>query len=127
MNEPQFTGHFPDNPVMPGVLQIEAIAQRYDLQDSRLSLLGLGSGKMKLNGKDEETYFVIVDSYDLRNIRHQIFYEFTRRGGDRAAFDPTWYFPHITIGYSKRDLHEADGTIKNLKFSHDSRFILKIR
>ncbi|WP_337044482.1 bifunctional UDP-3-O-[3-hydroxymyristoyl] N-acetylglucosamine deacetylase/3-hydroxyacyl-ACP dehydratase [Emticicia sp. 17c] len=27
MNEPQFTGHFPDNPVMPGVLQIEAIAQ----------------------------------------------------------------------------------------------------
>lgn len=27
MNEPQFTGHFPDNPVMPGVLQIEAMAQ----------------------------------------------------------------------------------------------------
>ncbi len=27
MNEPQFTGHFPDNPVMPGVLQVESIAQ----------------------------------------------------------------------------------------------------
>ena len=27
INEPQFIGHFPDNPVMPGVLQIEAIAQ----------------------------------------------------------------------------------------------------
>lgn len=27
MNEPQFMGHFPDNPVMPGVLQVEAIAQ----------------------------------------------------------------------------------------------------
>jgi UDP-3-O-[3-hydroxymyristoyl] N-acetylglucosamine deacetylase/3-hydroxyacyl-[acyl-carrier-protein] dehydratase len=27
MNEPQFTGHFPGNPVMPGVLQIEAMAQ----------------------------------------------------------------------------------------------------
>jgi UDP-3-O-[3-hydroxymyristoyl] N-acetylglucosamine deacetylase/3-hydroxyacyl-[acyl-carrier-protein] dehydratase len=26
-NEPQFTGHFPDNPVMPGVLQVEAMAQ----------------------------------------------------------------------------------------------------
>lgn len=26
-NEPQFTGHFPDNPVMPGVLIIEAMAQ----------------------------------------------------------------------------------------------------
>ncbi len=27
MNEPQFTGHFPGNPIFPGVLQIEAIAQ----------------------------------------------------------------------------------------------------
>ncbi len=27
MNEPHFTGHFPGNPVMPGVLQIEAMAQ----------------------------------------------------------------------------------------------------
>lgn len=27
LNEPQFTGHFPNNPVMPGVLQIEAMAQ----------------------------------------------------------------------------------------------------
>ena len=27
MNEPQFTGHFPENPVMPGVLVIEGMAQ----------------------------------------------------------------------------------------------------
>ncbi|MBO7097642.1 MAG: 3-hydroxyacyl-ACP dehydratase FabZ [Alphaproteobacteria bacterium] len=27
MNEPFFQGHFPDNPIMPGVLQIEAMAQ----------------------------------------------------------------------------------------------------
>ena len=27
MNEPHFTGHFPNNPVMPGVLQVEAMAQ----------------------------------------------------------------------------------------------------
>ncbi len=26
-NEPQFMGHFPDNPVMPGVLVIEGMAQ----------------------------------------------------------------------------------------------------
>ncbi len=26
-NEPQFTGHWPDNPVMPGVLILEAMAQ----------------------------------------------------------------------------------------------------
>jgi UDP-3-O-[3-hydroxymyristoyl] N-acetylglucosamine deacetylase / 3-hydroxyacyl-[acyl-carrier-protein] dehydratase len=27
MNEPYFVGHFPEEPVMPGVLQIEALAQ----------------------------------------------------------------------------------------------------
>ncbi len=27
INEPQFTGHFPDNPVLPGVLMIEGMAQ----------------------------------------------------------------------------------------------------
>ncbi len=27
MNEPFFLGHFPGNPIMPGVLQIEALAQ----------------------------------------------------------------------------------------------------
>jgi 3-hydroxyacyl-[acyl-carrier-protein] dehydratase len=27
MNEPQFLGHFPENPVMPGVLVIEGMAQ----------------------------------------------------------------------------------------------------
>ena len=27
MNEPFFQGHFPNNPVMPGVLQVEAMAQ----------------------------------------------------------------------------------------------------
>ena len=27
MNEPFFNGHFPSNPIMPGVLQVEALAQ----------------------------------------------------------------------------------------------------
>ncbi|GLQ07207.1 3-hydroxyacyl-ACP dehydratase FabZ [Sneathiella chinensis] len=27
MNEPQFTGHFPENPIMPGVMIVEAMAQ----------------------------------------------------------------------------------------------------
>jgi len=106
--------------------EIEAIADRYDIQKARLMILGLGSAKAWVDGKEEETFFLIVDSYELRNIRQMIFYEFTRRGGDRSAFDPAWFFPHITIGFTKRDLHESDGVKKNLKYSLDKRLNLKI-
>jgi 2'-5' RNA ligase len=107
--------------------ELNAIAERYDIQLSRLMILGLGRARTKVEGKEESAHFLIVDSYDLRTIRQMIFYEFTRRGGERSAFDPSWFFPHITIGYTKRDLHESDGVIKNLKFALDNSFKLIIR
>jgi beta-hydroxyacyl-ACP dehydratase FabZ len=36
-NEPFFTGHFPDQPIMPGVLQIEAMAQTGGLLMMRIT------------------------------------------------------------------------------------------
>ncbi len=55
-NEPFFIGHFPDNPVMPGVLIIEAIAQaaalcccgiKGDPPISRLFFAGLDKARFK--------------------------------------------------------------------------------
>jgi 3-hydroxyacyl-[acyl-carrier-protein] dehydratase len=43
-NEPFFPGHFPGNPVMPGVLIIEAMAQA-------VALLAYTSGDINLEGK----------------------------------------------------------------------------
>ena len=103
---------------------IDKIAQRYEIQNASLMIQGLGSAKKFIEGKEEETFFLIVDSFELRNIRQQIYYEFVRRGGSPSAFDPSWFFPHITIGFTKRDLHETDGVIKNLKNSFDPRFKL---
>jgi 3-hydroxyacyl-[acyl-carrier-protein] dehydratase len=37
-NEPQFTGHFPDQPIMPGVLIIEAMAQATGILCTYLSI-----------------------------------------------------------------------------------------
>ncbi|HBF09821.1 MAG TPA: 3-hydroxyacyl-[acyl-carrier-protein] dehydratase FabZ [Gammaproteobacteria bacterium] len=39
-NEPQFTGHFPEQPIMPGVLMIEALAQTCGL----LGFYSIGEG-----------------------------------------------------------------------------------
>ena len=55
-NEPFFQGHFPQEPVMPGVLQIEAMAQ--------------AGGLLVLSGLEEpekwSTYFMRIDNVKFR-------------------------------------------------------------
>ena len=54
-NEPHFMGHFPDQPVMPGVLIIEAMAQTaailvgktLDLVDKKMSVYFMGIDNVK--------------------------------------------------------------------------------
>lgn len=47
-NEPHFTGHFPDRPIMPGVLMVEALAQTAGIAvvtlDEHRGKLGLFAG-----------------------------------------------------------------------------------
>jgi len=106
--------------------RINEIAKEMDIQNTELEILGIGSGNKLIEGKVETTYFVIVDSAKLRKIRHVIFREFVDNGGNPKSFDPTWFFPHITIGYTKSDIHENSGLIKNVKHSFDNRFELKL-
>ena len=57
MNEPWFLGHFPKNPIMPGVLVIEALAQiggilayasePFDASTSLLYFLGIDKAKFR--------------------------------------------------------------------------------
>ena len=51
-NEPQFTGHFPQEPVMPGVLLVEALAQAG-------GIIVLSSVE---NPQDYSTYFLRIDN-----------------------------------------------------------------
>lgn len=55
-NEPQFQGHFPDNPVFPGVLLIEGMAQTGGV----LCIAALGLDKPKV------VYFLTVDKAKFR-------------------------------------------------------------
>lgn len=56
-NEPHFEGHFPQEPVMPGVLIIEAMAQ------SAAVLVGV---TLDLAGKGMGTYFMSIDKCRFR-------------------------------------------------------------
>ena len=57
MNEPQFTGHFPGMPVMPGVLMVEAMAQ------TAAVVVGVG---MDLADKNFGVYFMAIDNVKFR-------------------------------------------------------------
>ena len=57
-NEPQFTGHFPTRPVMPGVLIIEAMAQ----------LSAVLVAKSMENTMDKEVFFMSIDESKFRKI-----------------------------------------------------------
>lgn len=104
--------------------RIEQIALERGIQHSEFSILGLGRGEAWLNGKLEETYFIIVQSQNLNAIRAQIYQEYLQNGGPANLWSPTNFYPHITIGYSLRDLHESDGVIKDVAHTFDPRFFL---
>ncbi len=106
--------------------RIEEIALQNYIQSSDLTVLGLGRGVVNINDKPEETYFIIMKSNNLMKIRQQIYEEFVQNGGDNNAWDPNHFHPHITVGYSLRDLHEADGVIKDVAHSLDNRFELLV-
>lgn len=60
-NEPFFQGHFPGNPIMPGVLIIEAMAQVGGVL-SRLSIADVADG-----GNNDEIYFMSMEKVKFRS------------------------------------------------------------
>ncbi|NIZ08848.1 3-hydroxyacyl-ACP dehydratase FabZ [Pseudooceanicola sp. HF7] len=59
MNEPHFTGHFPSKPVMPGVLQVEAMAQ------TAAVMVGVALG---LEDKNILIYFMSIEKTKFRRM-----------------------------------------------------------
>jgi 3-hydroxyacyl-[acyl-carrier-protein] dehydratase len=57
MNEPQFQGHFPERPIMPGVLIIEAMAQTAG------ALVALAQGDAR---ESSLVYFMTIDGAKFR-------------------------------------------------------------
>lgn len=106
--------------------KIEEIALKNHIQQSEFKVLCLGRGQARIQNKEEEAYFLIVQSENLLKIRQQIYQEFVKNGGRRDAWDPIHFYPHITIGYSLRDLHEADGVLKDRTHARDKRFVLSV-
>jgi hypothetical protein len=90
--------------------EIEALSS--DRQNTAVEAVCLGRGRTVLNGKPESTYYVVVRSKGLFELRKRVEELYLSRGGIEGGFRAEHYFPHITLGYTERDLHESDNVIK---------------
>ena len=95
--------------------EINHIAQMHDIQSAKFKIVGIGMGEANLDtGRDtsDKTFYIIVKSKDLIKIRKAIFRVYKNNGGIPSRFDYNNYRPHITLGFTKRDLFEEDGVLK---------------
>ncbi|QDK37840.1 2'-5' RNA ligase family protein [Bdellovibrio sp. NC01] len=95
------------------IKEIHDLAEKMNIQDAHYQKVCVGKGTAKVNHKDEETYFVVVHSDQLFEIRKAIQDLYVKRGGNASDFNAESFYPHVTLGYTKRDLHFEDGVVKD--------------
>lgn len=95
------------------IAEIHRIAEVANIQDIPFKPLCIGRGQKEINGKIERTYFLVVESPGLIDLRGQIEEAYMRNGGQPQDFIPERLSPHITLGFTARDLHVEDAVAKN--------------
>jgi 3-hydroxyacyl-[acyl-carrier-protein] dehydratase len=89
INEPQFLGHFPDNPVMPGVLLIEGMAQTAGVMCLR---------RMSFAEQRRAMYFLTIDKAKFRKPAvpgDTIYYHVNKTAHRRNMW---WYRAEAKVG-----------------------------
>jgi hypothetical protein len=93
--------------------QINKIALKQKIQSADFEVVCLGRGQATIKDKLESAYFVVVKSKALLSIRRDIQASYVKQGGQAGDFAPEHFYPHITLGFTARDLHISDGVIKD--------------
>lgn len=103
-------------PVGITIEEINELATKAQIQSIKFKPLCLGQSSALVDGGIEKTFYIVVESQDIIEMRKAIKKLYISRGGDSSKFlVEANYHPHITIGFTKRDLHENDKVVKNKK------------
>lgn len=92
--------------------EINKIAEEAKIQETPWTPICIGKAQKEIGGKTESTYFVVVESPALIDLRGKIEEAYIKNGGKAQHFVPEKYAPHITLGFTSRDLHAEDGARK---------------
>ncbi|KAJ2004476.1 hypothetical protein H4R26_002491 [Coemansia thaxteri] len=114
--------------------EIESIAKRLDIQSARLQPVCVGrfSGALPRPALDADhgTFLlyslVVADVFgDLTDIRREVFKLYRKKGGNGALFQPEGFWPHVTLGYDRRDLFIEDGIYKGSNYCYAPLHVAK--
>jgi 2'-5' RNA ligase len=106
----------PEFEQLRSVLTIELlneVAQLNRIQETPFEIVCVGRGQLKESKKTLSAYYVVVAAPALITLRHTIAILYKTRGGLAADFNPDNFYPHITVGFTERDLHQSDGVVKS--------------
>ncbi|KAJ2354295.1 hypothetical protein GGF43_003284 [Coemansia sp. RSA 2618] len=109
------------------IQEVEEIAQQARVQHARLSPVCLGrfNGSLPNPAADADKgrfllYSIVVadDFGDLLAIRKKVFDLYRKKGGEGALFQPESFWPHVTLGFDRRDLFVEDGIYKGANYCY---------
>lgn len=104
------------------IQEIEAIAHRHRIQQAWLRPVCLGRFKGTLPTKPDQGGFllysvVVKDTFNqLLRIRQEIYKLYRKRQGQGALFEAEAFWPHVTLGFDRRDLFIEDGIYKGTNY-----------
>lgn len=110
-----------DNYLKPSgvsINEIDAIALKYNIQKApfQIGCLGAGTAMKTIGGVKTKAiaFYLLVRSQVLNQIRMEV-YRLAKKKDPYTKFDPTNFYPHITVAYLNDDVHESDGLIKDAR------------
>lgn len=95
------------------IKEIHALAEKMKIQESPFQKVCVAKGSGKIDGHEQSTYFVVIQSDRLFEIRKAIQELYVSHGGKAQDFNADSFSPHVTLGYTLRDLHAEDGIMKD--------------
>lgn len=89
-----------------GETRLLSVLAQIPWTEAKWSAVCVGEARLSM---EHRSFFVVVESPELFGLRQELW----EKLGRPAGFQPKFYEPHITLGFTERDLHRADGIRKD--------------
>lgn len=87
---------------------LERLALKERLMKNTFKVKCLKKVTASIKGRGEDSWFVALKSPGMKDFRQEVWRLYVARGGSPEDFKWQRWAPHITVGFTARDLHDED-------------------